>query len=69
MSPGTRPIRTLFLWNDFFNGMKMKIILNKQNLLKTDMPYFFFFFEKQNRHAKNIVFKKYIIFVKRFQLS
>ena len=47
MSPGTRPIRILFLWNDFFNGMKMKIILNKQNLLKIDFP----FFEKLNRHA------------------
>ena len=67
MSPGTHPIRTLFLWNDFFNGMKIKIILNKQNLLKTYMH--FFLFEKQNRHAINIVFKKHIIFVKQFQLS
>ena len=66
MSPGTRQIRTLFLWNDFFNGMKMKIILNKQNLPKI---LFFFFFEKQNRHAINIVFKKHIIFVKKIQLS
>ena len=67
MSSGTRPIWTLFLWNDFFNGMKMKIILNKQNLLKTDMPFFFFL--KQTRHAINIVYKKHIIFVKKIQLS
>ena len=36
----------------------MKIILNKQNLLKTDI----FFCLK---HAINIVFKKHIIFVKK----
>ena len=44
----------------------MKIILNKQNLLKTDMPFFFL---KQTRHAINIVYKKHIIFVKKFQIS
>ena len=46
----------------------MKIILNKQNLLKTNMPFFFFFL-KQTRHAINIVYKKHIIFVKKIQIS